>query len=153
MMVQASKEVGEDSDYPADSTQIPNIDQPSTSTQPKKKKTSKKTQRREAEVPQDETEHEESVPIPFNDPQPSAKDIAALKKRIQRLERKKKSRTTGLKRLKKVDLDKDDDVTLVDETQERHDDELMFDTGVLDTDEMPVEAKIDEKDEQSTKLD
>ncbi|GKB38888.1 hypothetical protein Tco_0883830 [Tanacetum coccineum] len=52
-----------------------------------------------------------------------------------------------------ADLDKDDDVTLVDETQERQDDELMFDTRVLDTDEMPVEAKVDEKDEQSTKLD
>ncbi|GKF44193.1 hypothetical protein Tco_0130745 [Tanacetum coccineum] len=52
-----------------------------------------------------------------------------------------------------ADLDKDDDVTLVDENQERQDDELMFDTGVLDTDEMPVEAKVDEKDEQSTKLD
>ncbi|GJT05615.1 hypothetical protein Tco_0840077 [Tanacetum coccineum] len=109
-------------------------------------------------------------------------EIAALKNRVQRLERKKKSRPTGLKRLKKVgmsrrvesyedqeslgdpedaskqgrsiaDLDKDDDVTLVDETQERQDDELMFDTGVLDADEMPVEAKVDEKDEQSTKLD
>ncbi|GJU16228.1 putative ribonuclease H-like domain-containing protein [Tanacetum coccineum] len=163
MMVQASEEVGEDSDHPPDSTQIPIIDQPSTSSKHNKKQTSKKTQRYEAEDAQ-------------------AKEIAALKKRIQRLERKKKSRPTGLKRLKKVgmsrrvessedqeslgdpedaskqgrsiaDLDKDDDVTLVDETQERQDDELMFDTGVLDTDEMPVEAKIDEKDEQSTKLD
>ncbi|GJX43999.1 putative ribonuclease H-like domain-containing protein [Tanacetum coccineum] len=111
-----------------------------------------------------------------------AKEIAALKKRIQRLERKKMSRPTSLKRLKKVgmsrriessedqeslydpedaskhgrsiaDLDKDDDVTLVDETQERQDDELMFDTGVLDTDEIHVEAKVDEKDKHSTKLD
>ncbi|GJT68072.1 hypothetical protein Tco_1019552 [Tanacetum coccineum] len=56
-------------------------------------------------------------------------------------------------RISIVDLDKDDDVTLVDKSQERQDDELMFDTGVLDTDEMPVEAKINEKDEQSTKLD
>ncbi|GKD11912.1 hypothetical protein Tco_1196319 [Tanacetum coccineum] len=31
--------------------------------------------------------------------------------------------------------------------------DLMFDTGVLDSDEMLVEAKIDEKNEQSTKLD
>ncbi|GJW23818.1 zf-CCHC domain-containing protein [Tanacetum coccineum] len=38
-------------------------------------------------------------------------------------------------------------------TQDRQDDELMFDTRVLDTDYMPVEAKVDEKDEQSTKLD
>ncbi|GJS47114.1 hypothetical protein Tco_0597235 [Tanacetum coccineum] len=97
-----------------------------------------------------------------------AKEIAALKKRIQRLERKKKSRRVESSKDQEslgdpedaskqgrsiVDLDKDGDVTLVDETQERRDDELMFDTGVLDTDEMPVEAKIDEKDEQSTKLD
>ncbi|GJW30499.1 hypothetical protein Tco_0047374, partial [Tanacetum coccineum] len=112
------------------------------------------------EVPQDETKHEESVPTPSNDPQPSekpkeaqAKEITALKKRIQRLERKKMSRPTGLKRLRKVDIDADVEVTLVDETQERQDDELMFDTGVLDADEMPVEAKVDEKDEQSTKPD
>ncbi|GKC09209.1 hypothetical protein Tco_1000819 [Tanacetum coccineum] len=66
MMIQASEEVGEDSDHP--------IDQPSTSSKPKKKQTTKKTQSKEAEVPQDETEHEESVPTPSNDPQPSGKD-------------------------------------------------------------------------------
>ncbi|GJU26881.1 hypothetical protein Tco_1165502 [Tanacetum coccineum] len=49
-------------------------------------------------------------------------------------------------------IDADVEVTLVDETQERQDDKLMFDTGVLDTNEMPVEAKVDEKDEHSTKL-
>ncbi|GKE41041.1 hypothetical protein Tco_1464446, partial [Tanacetum coccineum] len=85
-----------------------------------KTKPSKKTQRQEAEVPQDETEHEESVPTPSNDPQPrfltelmvlctklqihvldlekakdaQAKEIAALKKRIQSLERKRMSRPT-----------------------------------------------------------
>ncbi|GJV85028.1 putative ribonuclease H-like domain-containing protein [Tanacetum coccineum] len=40
-----------------------------------------------------------------------------------------------------------------EETQERQDDELMFDTGVLDTNELPVEDKVDEKDEHNTKLD
>ncbi|GKB37296.1 hypothetical protein Tco_0882238 [Tanacetum coccineum] len=213
MMVQVSKEVGADSGHPTDSTQVPILDHPSTSSKPKKNQTSKKTQRHKAEVPQDETEHEESVPIPSNDPQPSgedsmqltdlmvlctklqtqvldlekakdaqAKEIDALKKRIQRLERKKMSRPTGLKRLKKVgmsrrlessedqeslvaledaskhgrsiaDIDADIEVTLVDETQKRQDDELMFDTRDLDTDEMPVEAKVNEKDEQSTKPD
>ncbi|GJU21116.1 hypothetical protein Tco_1154458 [Tanacetum coccineum] len=63
----------------------------------------------DGEVPQDEAEHEKSVPTPSNDPQPSAKDtqaheIASLKKRIQRLERKKLSRPIGLKRLKKVGM-------------------------------------------------
>ncbi|GJT79891.1 hypothetical protein Tco_1054233 [Tanacetum coccineum] len=161
MMVQASEEVGEDSDHPTDSTQVPILDQPSTFSKLKKKQPSKKTQRQEAKVSQDEIKHEESVPTPSNDPQPSgedsmqltdlmvlctklqtqvldlekandaqAKEIAALKKRIQRLERKKMSRP--------IDLDKDDDVILVDETQERQDDELMFDTRVLDADEMHV---------------
>ncbi|GJZ43437.1 hypothetical protein Tco_0590692, partial [Tanacetum coccineum] len=41
----------------------------------------------------------------------------------------------------------------VDETQEKHDDDLMFDTGVLEDDEMHVEAKVDRKDEHSTKPD
>ncbi|GJU34437.1 putative ribonuclease H-like domain-containing protein [Tanacetum coccineum] len=171
MLVQASEEVGETK--------------------------SRRKQRKEAEVANDETEQEENIPTPSNDPLPSGEDsmqlnesvstpsndpqpsgedsmqltdlmvlctelqtlvlylekakdaqaneIAALKKRIQKLERKKMSRP--------IDIDADVEVTLVDETQERQDDELMFDTGVLDTDEMPVEAKVDEKDEQSTKLD
>ncbi|GJX62864.1 hypothetical protein Tco_0295764 [Tanacetum coccineum] len=78
MMVQASEEVGEDSDHPTDSTQVPILDQPSTSSKPKKKQPSKKTQRQEEEVSQDETEHEESVPTPSNDPQPSGEDSMQL---------------------------------------------------------------------------
>ncbi|GJT15458.1 putative ribonuclease H-like domain-containing protein [Tanacetum coccineum] len=182
MMVQPVEEMGEDSDNPTDSTPIPIIDQPSSSSQPKKDKLSKKVQRQEAEVPQDEAEHEESLPTPSSDPQPSgedsmkltdlmvlctklqtqvldlqkvkdtqAKKIDDLKKRIQRLERRKISRPRGLKRLKKIDIDADIDVSLVDETQERQDDELMFDTRILDNVEMPVDAKVDGKDEQSTK--
>ncbi|GKG55857.1 hypothetical protein Tco_0574751, partial [Tanacetum coccineum] len=42
-----------------------------------------------------------------------------------------------------ADIDADVEVTLVDETQEGQDDELMFDTEVLDTNEMFVEAKVD----------
>ncbi|GJR58161.1 hypothetical protein Tco_1500323 [Tanacetum coccineum] len=213
MMVQPVEEMGEDSDHPTDSTPIPIIDQPSSSSQPKKDKPSKKAQRQEAEVPQDEAEHEESVPTPSNDPQPSgedsmqltdlmilctklqtqvldlqkakdaqAKEIDALKKRIQRLERRKMSRPTGLKRLSKVgmsrrvessedqeslgvpedaskqgrsieDIDVDVDVSLVDETQERQDDDLIFDSEVLEVDVMHVEAKVDGKDKQSKKPD
>ncbi|GJR37879.1 reverse transcriptase domain-containing protein [Tanacetum coccineum] len=109
-----------------------------------------------------------------------AKEIAALKKRVQMLERKKKSRTTGLKRLKKVgmsrrvesseaqeslgdhedaskqgrsieDIDVDAEVTLVNETQERQDDDLIFDTGVLDDDEVFMDVTTVEKEEQSIK--
>ncbi|GKB18716.1 putative ribonuclease H-like domain-containing protein [Tanacetum coccineum] len=84
-----------------------------------------------------------------------AKEIADLKKRVQRLERKKKSRTTDASKQRRriEDIDKDADVSLVNETQERQDEDLMFDTGVLDDDEMFVEATISEKDEHSTNLD
>ncbi|GKD14904.1 hypothetical protein Tco_1199311, partial [Tanacetum coccineum] len=47
----------------------------------------------------------------------------------------------------------DVDVSLVDETQERQDDDLIFDYEVLEVDVMHVEAKIDGKDDQSKKLD
>ncbi|GKF25899.1 hypothetical protein Tco_0081793 [Tanacetum coccineum] len=173
MMVQPVEEMGEDSDNPTNFIPIPIIDQPSSSSQPKKDKPSKKVQRQEAEVPQDEAEHEESVPTPSNNPQASAKEIDALKKRIQRLEIRKISRPTGLKRLRKVGMSQrvesfedqeslgvpedaskqgrsieDIDVSLVDETQER-----QFDSEVLEVDVMHVEAKIDGKDDQSKKLD
>ncbi|GJY31881.1 hypothetical protein Tco_0415376 [Tanacetum coccineum] len=154
-------------------------------------------------------EHEESVPTPSNDPQPSgedsmqltdlmvlctklktqvldlqkakdaqAKEIAAWRKRIQRLERRKMSRPTSLKRYRKVGMSQrvessedqesfgipedaskqgksieDIDVSLVDETQERQNDNLMFDSGVLEDDVMHVEAKVDGKDKQSKKPD
>ncbi|GKE37396.1 hypothetical protein Tco_1460801 [Tanacetum coccineum] len=61
-------QMGEGSNNPTDSTLIPIIDQPSSSSQPKKDKVSKKVQRQEVEVPQDETEHEECVPTPSSDP-------------------------------------------------------------------------------------
>ncbi|GJZ41837.1 hypothetical protein Tco_0588723 [Tanacetum coccineum] len=51
------------------------------------------------------------------------------------------------------DIDADAKVTLFNETQERQDEDLMFDTGVLDGDKMFVDATTGEKDEQSTKLD
>ncbi|GJR56289.1 hypothetical protein Tco_1406810 [Tanacetum coccineum] len=50
-----------------------------------------------------------------------------------------------------VDIDADVEVTLVYETQVRHNDDLIFDTGVLDDVEMPVEAKVDGKMKQYSK--
>ncbi|GJT16050.1 ribonuclease H-like domain-containing protein [Tanacetum coccineum] len=147
MMIQPIKEMGDDS------TPIPIIDQPSSSSQHKKDKSSKKARRQEADVPQDEAEHEESVLDLQKVKDAQAKEIDALKKRIQRLDRRKISTPTSLKRLRKVDIDADVDVSLVDDTQERQDDDLIFDTRVLDDVEMLVEAKIDGKDGQSTKTD
>ncbi|GKF25057.1 hypothetical protein Tco_0080951 [Tanacetum coccineum] len=97
-------------------------------------------------------------------------EIAKLKERVKKLERRNKSRTLGLKRLRKVgrtvriessedeglgaqedaskqgkkidDLDADAEVTLVDEAQGRIDDNLMFDTGVFDEQEVKVEKVV-----------
>ncbi|GJY29678.1 hypothetical protein Tco_0405445 [Tanacetum coccineum] len=178
MMVQATEEVGADSDHP--------IDQPSTSSKPQKKQKPRRKQRKEVESPQDESEHEDNVPTSSYDPQPSgedsvqqtdlmalctqsqqqvldlheaktaqAKEIAKLKKRVKKLERKRRSRPTGLRRLRKVgaatrvespkdkdslgdqedsskqgmnieDIDQDENLTLIDEAQEQLNDEEMF---------------------------
>ncbi|GJX81946.1 hypothetical protein Tco_0331427, partial [Tanacetum coccineum] len=99
-----------------------------------------------------------------------AAEITKLKERVKKLERRNKSRTPGVKRLRKVgrtariessedeglgaqedaskqgrkiaDLDADAEVTLVDEAQERNDDNLMFDTGVFDEQEVEVEKVV-----------
>ncbi|GJQ94685.1 hypothetical protein Tco_0005824 [Tanacetum coccineum] len=49
------------------------------------------------------------------------------------------------------DIDADVDVSLVGETQERQDDDLIINSKVLEVVEMPVEAKVNGKDGQSTK--
>ncbi|GKD91047.1 hypothetical protein Tco_1366554 [Tanacetum coccineum] len=91
-------------------------------------------------------------------------EIASLKRRVKKFEKKNKLRTHKLKRLYKVglsrrvessdesslgnqedttkqgrkidDINADAGITLVDETQRRHDDDLMFDTSVLNDEEV-----------------
>ncbi|GJV19757.1 hypothetical protein Tco_1368777 [Tanacetum coccineum] len=157
-----------------------------------KKQPSKKAQRQEAEVSEDEPEHEESVPTTSNDPQPSgedsmqltelmvlctklqtqvldlqkakdaqAKEIAALKKRIQRLERKKMSRPTGLKRLRKVGMSRRVESSKDQESLGSPEDASKQGRSIADIDAdfwmmmrcLPIEAKVDRKDEHSTKPD
>ncbi|GKE56313.1 hypothetical protein Tco_1495498, partial [Tanacetum coccineum] len=102
-----------------------------------------------------------------------AQEITSLKRRVKRLEKKKRSRTHRLKRLYKVglsarkessedkgladqedaskqgrkidDIDADDGVTLVDETQESNDEEI-FDTTVLDDEEVFTGHDMAEKE-------
>ncbi|GKA17059.1 hypothetical protein Tco_0696896, partial [Tanacetum coccineum] len=99
------------------------------------------------------------------------KEIASLKKRVKQLEKRRKLRTPGLKRLRKVgsisrvessndvsldaqedaskqgmkiaDFNVDAEVTLVDETQEMNDDNLMFDTGVLEEPKIEFEKVVE----------
>nr|GEU44288.1 zinc finger, CCHC-type [Tanacetum cinerariifolium] len=110
-----------------------------------------------------------------------AKEIVDLKKRVNKLERKKKSRTSGLKRLWKVGLtprtesskdkeslgdqenaskqgrmidniDQDVEITLVDETQRRMNEEEIFRVDDLDGDDIIMDAITGEDVEQSTKV-
>ncbi|GKA34109.1 hypothetical protein Tco_0720538 [Tanacetum coccineum] len=99
-----------------------------------------------------------------------AAEITKLKERVKKLERRNKSRTPRLKRLRKVgrsgqvvssedeglgaqedaskqgrkiaNLDADVEVTLVDEARKRNDDNLMFDTRVFDEEEVEVEKVV-----------
>ncbi|GJR48066.1 hypothetical protein Tco_1316169 [Tanacetum coccineum] len=135
------------------------------------KKQSRRKQRKETEVPQDETHHDDSVPIPSNDPlfcgedriqltklmilytnlqkqvldlekakDAQAKEIAGLKKRVQKLEMKKKSRTTGLKRLRKVG-----ESSRVESSEDKENN--------LHGDEVIVDMEVGEKQEKSAKID
>ncbi|GKF33124.1 hypothetical protein Tco_0106324, partial [Tanacetum coccineum] len=80
-----------------------------------------------------------------------ANEIAGLKKRVQKLERQKKSRITGLKILRKVGESRRG--RIVDETQGRSDDAEMFDTYDLHGDEVIVDMTVGEKQEKSAKVD
>ncbi|GJY04688.1 hypothetical protein Tco_0370628 [Tanacetum coccineum] len=152
MLVQAPEDMGEDSTAPTDSHSTPIITQPSSS-KPQKKK-SRRKQRKDSgpteSIPNEAT-NEEPISTSSYDPPQSAKEIASLKKRVKQLEKRRKLRTSGLKMLRKVgsvsrveskqgkkiaDLDNDAKVTLIDETQERNDEDLMYDTDVLNGDEV-----------------
>ncbi|GJX64073.1 hypothetical protein Tco_0298416 [Tanacetum coccineum] len=79
-----------------------------------------------------------------------AKEIDSLKKRVKQLEKRRKLRTSGLKRLRKigsttrVESSIDVEVTLVNETQEMNDDNLMFDTRVLEEQGIEFEKVVEE---------
>ncbi|GJR80339.1 hypothetical protein Tco_0151124 [Tanacetum coccineum] len=103
-----------------------------------------------------------------------AQEIISLKPRVKKLEKKGGSRTHKLNRLYNVgrstrvifydeaslgdqedaskqgrkinDIDKDVEITLVHETQGRYGDEEMFDTSVLDGDEVLAEPEVTIKD-------
>ncbi|GJS48216.1 putative ribonuclease H-like domain-containing protein [Tanacetum coccineum] len=143
MMIQASKDMGEDSATPSDSHSTPIISHPSSS-KPQKKK-SKKKQRKESGLTEPVTNEAHKVLDLEKAKTAQAKEIASLKKRVIQLEKRMKLRTSRLKRLRKgrkiADLDADAEVTLVDEIQEINDDNMMFDTDVLEEQEKEVVEK------------
>ncbi|GKD95527.1 hypothetical protein Tco_1379424 [Tanacetum coccineum] len=137
------------------------------------KKQSRRKQRKDTAITQEETQQDDNVATPSNDPPLSEEGLEVGKE-------KEKSRTTGLKRLRKVgmsrrvessedkesfsdhedaskqgrsieDIDKDADVSLVDDTHGWSDDAEMFDINDLHGDEVNVDMPAGEKQEQSVK--
>ncbi|GJZ17708.1 hypothetical protein Tco_0553831 [Tanacetum coccineum] len=157
--------MGESSEIPTDPHYTPITTQPSSS-QPRGRKKSMKFKKKNTEVPQpsDSTDNvlDENAPTTSNDLLLSGEDKLKLtklmdlctnllkKKKVKKLERRNKSRTPGLKRLRKVGSarrvessnEASLEVTLIDETQRRNDDSLMFDTGVLDEQEVEVKKVV-----------
>nr|GEU53975.1 hypothetical protein [Tanacetum cinerariifolium] len=82
-----------------------------------------------------------------------AKEIAGLKKRVKKLEQKRKSRTLRLKRLKKErridNIDQDVEITLVDDTRGRINEEDMFGVNDLDVDEVVVDVSATKGSEKA----
>ncbi|GJU87324.1 hypothetical protein Tco_1294870 [Tanacetum coccineum] len=101
MIVQATEDMGEDSAAPTDSHSTPIHTQPSSS-RPQKKK-SRRKQRKDigpTEPIPDEAINKEHVATPSCDPPQSGED-RILKRGVKSLEKKRKSRTPGFKRLRK----------------------------------------------------
>ncbi|GJY94638.1 hypothetical protein Tco_0510999 [Tanacetum coccineum] len=185
MMVQPTQDEGVDSDIPADSLQTSIPTQPSSSRSQKKqskRKQRKDTAVTQEKQQQDDSVPTPSNDPPLSGEDSmqlselmllctnlqkqvldlekakdtQAKEIADLKKRVQRLERKKKSRAIGLKRLKKVGMStrvesSEDQESLVDDTQGRSDDADMFDIDDLHSDEVNVDMPVGDNQELSVK--
>ncbi|GJT02952.1 ribonuclease H-like domain-containing protein [Tanacetum coccineum] len=100
-------------------------------------------QRKKTEVPQDETHHDDSVPIPSNDPPLSGEDRMQLTELM--------ILCTNLQK-QVLDLEKAKDAQ-AKEIAGRSDDAEMFDTDDLHGDEVIVDMAVGEKQEQSAKVD
>ncbi|GJV69131.1 hypothetical protein Tco_1484640 [Tanacetum coccineum] len=145
-------------------------------TQDEAKKQSRRKQRKETEVPKDETHHDDSVPIPSNDPLLSGEDrmqlaelmilCTNLQKQVFDLEKEKDAQVKEIAGLKKrvessedkeslgaqEDASKQGRIKIVNETQGRLDDAEMFDTDDLHGDEVIVDMVVGEKQEKSVKI-
>ncbi|GJQ90925.1 hypothetical protein Tco_0002064 [Tanacetum coccineum] len=160
MMVQAPEDMGEDLVAPTDPHPTPIITQPSSS-KPQKKQ-SRRKQKKDSGLTEpitDEATNEEHVSTPFYDLPQSGEDrlqltelmslCTNLQKQVLDLEEAKTAQAKEIASLKKrgrkiADINQDAEVTLIDETQGRSNDNLMFDTGVLDMAEKEVDmAKKD----------
>nr|GEZ12867.1 hypothetical protein [Tanacetum cinerariifolium] len=143
MMAQPQEDMGKDSEIPTDSHHTPTVTQPSTSSQPQQKHKFKKSKKRIIEVPQlsDSTYDvaDEHVITTSNDPLLSGEDRLKLTE-LMELCTQLQSRGRMID-----DLDADKGFALVDETQGRNDQD-MFDTSILDDEEVVAEKEVSTAD-------
>ncbi|GKA12196.1 hypothetical protein Tco_0691742 [Tanacetum coccineum] len=126
MMVQASEDMGEDSAAPTDSHSTPIVTQPSSSKPQKKKSRSGEDRLQLAKLMTLCTKLQKHILDLEEAKTAQAKEIANLKKRED-----------ASKQVRKIaDLDADEEVSLIDETQERYDEEMLFDLISANTDSM-----------------
>ncbi|GJY17133.1 ribonuclease H-like domain-containing protein [Tanacetum coccineum] len=145
MVVHNQEEMGEGSAMPTDLQHTPIITQ-SSSSQPQKKQKSRRPKKKDTQ----------------NTKTAQAQEITSLKLRVKKLEKKGGSRTHKLKRLYKVGRSarvvssNEAKITLVDETQGRHDDDIIFDVSDLAGEEVFVaeqgvpDSKIDDATQVNT---
>ncbi|GJV40065.1 putative ribonuclease H-like domain-containing protein [Tanacetum coccineum] len=87
-------------------------------------------------------EIDENVPTTSNDPLLSGVDRLKLTELIDLCTNLQKKEDASKQGRKIADIDVDAEVTLINETQGRNDDSLMFDTGALDEQEVEVEKVV-----------
>ncbi|GJS30780.1 hypothetical protein Tco_0491400 [Tanacetum coccineum] len=158
MVVQAQEEIGEGSAMPNDPHHTPIVTQPSSS-QPQRKQKSRRPTEKDTQVPQF------SVPSNPTNVADEAVNEEPRKKGGSRTHKLKRSYKVGRsarvvssdeaslgdqedasKQGRKIhDIDKDAEITLVDETQGRYGDEDMFGVNDLDGDEVVVESEVTDK--------
>nr|GEZ16228.1 hypothetical protein [Tanacetum cinerariifolium] len=140
MIVQAPTDMG---DTLVENHQTPIVDQPSTS-KPQKKQNPKRKQRKEAEVSNDESEDEDHVIDLQEAKAAQAKEIVTLKKKVTKLNKWRKSRSGGFRRLKKFGSE----IALDDKTQGRTNDDEMFGVDDLAGEEVVIDTTTGEHEEQ-----
>ncbi|GJQ91287.1 hypothetical protein Tco_0002426 [Tanacetum coccineum] len=165
---ESSEDMGEDLAAPTNSYSTPIITQPSSS-KPQNKKSRRKQRKYSGptEPIPDEATTEEPISTPSCDPPQSGKDrlqltilmslCTKLQKQVIDLEEAKTAQAKEIASLKKrgrkiAYLDDDAEVTLIDETQERNDEDLMFDTDVINGDEVFEEPIVNAAKTTSSSL-
>ncbi|GKE05967.1 hypothetical protein Tco_1397985 [Tanacetum coccineum] len=139
MMVQDQEEMDEGSEMPTDPHHTPTIIPPSTS-QPQKKQRSRRLKREDNEIPQSSVPSDNVADEAVNEEMDgslerattTATGLDAEQDRVPSDESSLGDQEDASKQGRKIDdIDKDAEITLVDETQGRYGDDIMFDVSDL----------------------